>query len=782
MRLIKCYIENFGKLQQIEHTFSQGLNIIKEENGFGKTTFATFIKSMFYGLETSTRVANSDRKKYKPWQGGMFGGNIEFELNNKRYRIERFFGNKATEDTFKLYDLETGLESKEYSENIGEEIFKINKNAYERSTYIPQGQIQIEMEDSISAKLGNVLESENDVNTSEEAIKRITESMKIYKKTGGKGLLNEKRNKLNQLQRDLESSKFDEQNLEIRKSKLEEKNKEIKQIEQLREQKQKALAKKIEQGRKLAKQETFNNILTKLKENEEKFNKLNEFFKSGVPTDEKLNELYLKSLEIEKSKVEIQSNDLFEEEKNNLEKLFSKFAGKDVAEEEINQKIIYCSKVQEINSELQKLEIDKNNIKQEIEKLEESKKKNSKNSKIFSGLGLVVILLGTILLALKIQPIVGMVTIAVGIVGIVISILKNKNKYVEKNYNEEKEKLQNIEKQLTELVLNKEVIDSKINNLLNIYANDIEQKGYQEKILELTNLKAEYSLYKDLKNKKDNKDKLKEQAKIKKETLETSLKQDLLNYFKEVSENNFSELIQELRIQKNELNNSIEELEKSKRLKEEYEKANNIEELKTEENIENIDENAITEEIKTLGIKLDRLNDEKNQYKNQIEILENKVDENEYIETDIENLKEEIENLDKKYDILEKTKKYLETAKETFSSNYLKDMVDGFNEYLDLIDDKQLETSVDINLDVKIDVNGSKREIKNFSTGYKDLVYICMRFSLIKALFKDEKPFVILDDPFVNLDEVKTKKAIELINKLAVNNQIIYFVCNNSRV
>ncbi len=29
------------------------------------------------------------------------------------------------------------------------------------------------MEDSISAKLGNVLESENDVNTSEEAINRL---------------------------------------------------------------------------------------------------------------------------------------------------------------------------------------------------------------------------------------------------------------------------------------------------------------------------------------------------------------------------------------------------------------------------------------------------------------------------------------------------------------------------------------------------------------------------------------------------------------------------------
>ena len=196
MKLIKCYIENFGKLHNFEYNFQDGLNIIKEENGFGKTTFATFIKAMFYGLDTSANVKTekSERKKYMPWQGGTFGGNIEFEINGKRYRIERFFEKKASEDTFKLYNLETNLESTDYSSNIGEEIFRINKSAYERSTFIPQGQIQIEMEDSLSAKLGNVLESENDINTSESALKKLSDSKKIYVKDKGKGgLIDEKK-------------------------------------------------------------------------------------------------------------------------------------------------------------------------------------------------------------------------------------------------------------------------------------------------------------------------------------------------------------------------------------------------------------------------------------------------------------------------------------------------------------------------------------------------------------------------------------------------------------
>ena len=44
MKLIKCHIENFGKLSGYDYEFKDGLNTIKEDNGYGKTTFASFIK------------------------------------------------------------------------------------------------------------------------------------------------------------------------------------------------------------------------------------------------------------------------------------------------------------------------------------------------------------------------------------------------------------------------------------------------------------------------------------------------------------------------------------------------------------------------------------------------------------------------------------------------------------------------------------------------------------------------------------------------------------------
>ena len=189
----------------------------------------------------------------------------------------------------------------------------------------------------------------------------------------------------------------------------------------------------------------------------------------------------------------------------------------------------------------------------------------------------------------------------------------------------------------------------------------------------------------------------------------------------------------------------------------------------------------LSKQIQILNKEIDSLNDEKNQNKNNIELLENKIDENSDIEMEAENLEQEIQTMEEKYRILENTKKYMEIAKENFSSHYLKGMIESFKQYLKMLDNKNLNTDVDINLGVSIESNGSKKEIKYFSEGYKDLIYICMRFSLIKVLFENELPFVILDDPFVNLDDEKTKKVLGLLKELGNKYQIIYLICNKSR-
>lgn len=66
MRLIGCYIENFGVLKKARFDFDEKFTAIKQDNGYGKTTLAAFIKAMFYGLPRTRRenLLENERKKY----------------------------------------------------------------------------------------------------------------------------------------------------------------------------------------------------------------------------------------------------------------------------------------------------------------------------------------------------------------------------------------------------------------------------------------------------------------------------------------------------------------------------------------------------------------------------------------------------------------------------------------------------------------------------------------------------------------------------------------------
>ena len=83
MKLIRLYVAGFGNLQDYTYEFTDGINVIKAPNGWGKSTFAAFLRCMFYGLGDSRArsVAENLRKRYTPWGGGVFGGNLEFEAD-----------------------------------------------------------------------------------------------------------------------------------------------------------------------------------------------------------------------------------------------------------------------------------------------------------------------------------------------------------------------------------------------------------------------------------------------------------------------------------------------------------------------------------------------------------------------------------------------------------------------------------------------------------------------------------------------------------------------------
>lgn len=145
-------------------------------------------------------------------------------------------------------------------------------------------------------------------------------------------------------------------------------------------------------------------------------------------------------------------------------------------------------------------------------------------------------------------------------------------------------------------------------------------------------------------------------------------------------------------------------------------------------------------------------------------------------------LKSEKEEAEKKLAIAEKAMDFLSRAKDNLANSYVGKVERGFKYYADTLMGNDLgNVMVDRNLHLHIDEKGAAREVGSFSAGTIDCIVLCMRLALVDALFGDEKPFLILDDPFVNLDDKHMERAREMLDKIAQDHQVVYLVCNTSR-
>ena len=196
MKLKKVYISSFGKFKDFSYEFKDGLNVIMQDNGWGKSTLAGFIKCMFYGITNDRKrsILENERLLYKPWNSTeKFGGYIIFEKLGRDYKIERFFGNKESDDSVKFTDVLTG---KEFNpEGLGKRAFEIDEDGFMSTTYFSQKDFEIKSNSSLTTKFNELYEISSD-NTFEEAFSLLEDKKKEYVKTGGKGLINETKNKI----------------------------------------------------------------------------------------------------------------------------------------------------------------------------------------------------------------------------------------------------------------------------------------------------------------------------------------------------------------------------------------------------------------------------------------------------------------------------------------------------------------------------------------------------------------------------------------------------------
>jgi len=275
MRLISCHIINFGKLTNFNFDFDKNLIVLKAENSFGKTTLASFITSMFYGLPTKQKkiINENDRIKYDPWQSGSFGGNIVFEYDKLQYKVERDFNKKN--DDFKVTDMSTKREIDKIgkvfidSTNFGDVLFGINRDSYKRSVYIPQDEIVCsDVESGLNDKLRNLINATEENLSFDKSIDLLDRVAKAIEAPRGSGKLKEVLQRIYELNNEIEVCKICAKNSEVDMVKLKKLKEELVECDKKANELEKQIQSLNETETILAQQKYFYEIKEVIKNNE----------------------------------------------------------------------------------------------------------------------------------------------------------------------------------------------------------------------------------------------------------------------------------------------------------------------------------------------------------------------------------------------------------------------------------------------------------------------------------------------------------------------------------
>ncbi len=742
MRLISCYVAGFGKLVGRSFDFRADLTVLKEDNGWGKTTLADFLKCMLYGMDNGRgkSVGANERMKYEPWHGNVFGGSLVFSYREKQYRIERSFGKTAASDAVRVYD-ENNMQTYEFgdkAERLGDILFGVDRESYQRSVYIPQGAVQTgglpdDMKNRLLSLLGN---GGADDNGAERAMERldVAERSLRAKRRPAKGKLDEIDERLDSLARERAAceeygtlfTKTEEERRQVT-SELHACGERLKGLDASLEQ--------ISRQNELAsKQELYAELQSQKNALQVELSKMQLFFGEIDPGTVNLQGVQTAITEFYTLKKEL--SDL-EERLYKAESQSRELATTSARVSQLEQTLSACKQGWAQENERQS---------RKSEKRHGRERKKSKFFGLFLFFALAAVIGGGILSSTDFA-VLGYLLLGVGALILAVSFFNALPAKRSRDNGDDVELTSMIEYQQAEGEL------AGLRKRLESFPADLETSR--------ATLSAAH-----------------EEKKTRADGLEKAIVRFLQNFrFEEIYDYRVS-----LATLRDNAETKIRLTQEMARCEEKLRAltSENADVLGARERLQEADSERFKEARKAEERKRDELLSIRARLSAQAEEYEKKS-KTEDLDAETSRLTEEKTRLEKKLYAVREAKKFLLRAKENMATRYLDPVGKSCEKYLLSLgaDSEIIRFAADGA--AFFEENGTLRETEYYSAGWKELIGFCTRLSLAEAVFVKEPPTLILDDPFANLDDKKTEKAKKLLKELSGRYQILYFTCKKER-
>ena len=840
MKLIRCHIENFGVLHDFDYAFNDGINIIHAENGWGKSTFASFIRVMFYGFDRETKKSMEERERVQkaPWQSGVYGGSIVFEAHGKTYRMIRTFDTrKASKDTFELYDETTGLASDDYGNRIGEQLFDIDSDSFEKTVYIGQLDCLSGVSDQISARIGNISRETADMGNYEQAVSLLNAKINRLSDKRATGLCHKLKEEIGAF------------NVQIsRKPSLIEQAKDVvEQIHACRDEithvqsQMDALGQKISEAAEYAQTQADNREYADRKQQAEEMKlrveKEEEWFVRGIPSLQEVEQIQSVTRKMESQLVRCESLALSGKEKLTLEQFGHLFScgvpgsdllsviGSNVAEYELVHQTINNSTLSD--HEMEQLAKGRNtfsgknvdealissmpvmwqNLNKAESQLHERGQNRNESRKQRLVIGGCFLVGSAVLLVLK--QIIPAILFALAGVLVVIDGLRMKGDSDE--VGDLKEKVQQMQNRIDAFIkdfdLNISECPECFYALLHEYREWQSLEERYQGCMDENMRRKESRLYRRLQDfffplygktddfkgryEKLQNDINEYDALIEKRDRFTHERQELQNSMQTIRgflqsygfipSSDLHQQIASIRDHVISYNEALKTMQASFLRLDEFEQSHDVKYGMDEQM--DMDLPQLQKQQQSLLKQKEDLQQHMHNLSVQKQKMDEAIDEIETMEAEVSEKKEQLDQYMHQLWIAEMTLQYLTNARNSFTAKYMTPIRERFDVWYALLsgnDQKQYE--LDAGLNIRLIAYGKGRNMNTMSNGYRDLVGLCRRMAMIDAMYEKEKPFIILDDPFVNLDDERMACVQQFINAISKDCQVIYMTCHTGRL
>jgi DNA repair exonuclease SbcCD ATPase subunit len=165
-----------------------------------------------------------------------------------------------------------------------------------------------------------------------------------------------------------------------------------------------------------------------------------------------------------------------------------------------------------------------------------------------------------------------------------------------------------------------------------------------------------------------------------------------------------------------------------------------------------------------------------------IEETEREVEQLPETENELERAEETLKLYKDKHQCISDTVQLLKEAEKNLKDRYIAPIKEKFSFYAEALE-RVLDEKVTMDSDYRVtfERGGEARVDKHLSMGERSLCALCLRLALIDNMYPAEQPFIVMDDPFIHLDEEHMERTVALMQELSKTRQIIYFCCHESR-